>query len=732
MAVSLQIYESQVIQFLQSCTIVYSTMAKQINNNLIAAGYTVDNTDPTTWKYYLNLSGQYHSTDTVMQIQSLDTKTVIDFTVANLASNPKTAAAYVIGSTYYNNLCLQYPTQIDLIKSILYPADINVAITATDFTLLNWGSGYLESDEEEAIIYEINKFLKYAVTKWYFPFLSYESYYPWTFWGSLWQVLPNAIFAARLKYLKTSYVHSFHIWAYLQSKGIGDYSDILDRQQSLFLYRNIDYLIENRGTQANLVILVNNLLDTISVGLVGKTIYMNTATRAVSCQWTPEFVSTIIPTNNSQSLTIVPPESMVQLNSELVLAGLETNNNLTYVDDQQTLIGNTTLNVLPTKLVEIQKLGIDQKYGLVLIDFILDTLISMTVTGLYVAELDIVDPTTNIPISISTKDALALYYYATHRAKGEQPIDLPVVYSPSCAFQYGLTAADIPESYTYNGVTYPTASYLSVDNMISGATYPSQPVNDPNEFSTLVSDLFLVLLGNIRFSRTEGNYIAIKMFLHYMKNYVLQTTPYTYTLSTNPDYVSWSTALNLNGLLTQLDANSDYKTAYTNLTTAIASALVPWNTSTLNLYGFTPQSVEDIYDRLKSLFEQLCSYNIAFLDTNRNSTWWFLTERILAYPDQITASQSMSFNSVTGLPDISPVDSVVVTYNLVSVEASVSAVESVTETITEPDVISISSEQDASTIVDSFGINVQSITVSNTTLFSAASTMLTPVALATT
>lgn len=691
------------MQFLQSCTIIFSPLAAQINTNLIAQGVTVDETDPSTWAYYLNLSGQYHSSDTVMYIKSLDTHQSVEFTTTMLASSPKTAAAYTIGSSYYKALCQTYPTQIDLIKSILYPVDLETALASPDFTLLGWGEGYLESTEEEAIIQEINKFLTYASSSWYFEFFNYECYYIWTFWASIWQTLPNVIFAARLKYLKTSYVHSFHIWSYLESKGISDYSDILSRQQALFLYRNIEYLIENRGTQSNLILLVDNILDSLAVGLVGKTIYMNTATNAATCQWTPEFVSTIIPTVNSQSLTIIAPESMTELNADLIAAGLEINDTTTYIDTQQTKIGNTILNTLPTKIVEIQKLGIDQKYGSVLCNFLLDTLVSMITQGKYIAILDIIDPTTNIEISLSAKDALALYYYVLHRSIMEQPIDLPVVYVPTCAFQYNINIDDFPSEFTYNGFIYPTSSKLDISSMISGITYPSSPIIYPSDFSTLTSDLFLILIQDIRFSRTVGDFITLQMFLTYMKTYVLQTTPYTFTLSEYSDYTSWAENNNLTELFTQLDANYNYQTAYSNLATAITSALIPFGNSTVfSYYGYTPESVNDTYDRIKELFIQLCSYNITFLDTDRTNTWWFLHDRIMPWITNIQDTNSLEFNPVTGIYPLSATDTNYVSIDPLDHIAHVSITSSNNQLLTENDIVSVSSITDTNTILNPF------------------------------
>lgn len=773
MATSLQIYEAQVIQFLKSCTIVFSPMATLQNTNLTNGGIAISD-NPLDYKYYLNLSGQYFLNpadpynlispnplyDTMMQIQSLDSKALVDFTTSMLASNPKTQAAYTIGSSYYNNLCQKYPTQVDLIKSILYPVDAETAYNADDFTLLGWGEGYLEATEEEAIIQEINNFLTYASTAWYFPFLNYECYYTWTFWASLWQTLPNVIFAARLQNLQTSYVHSFHIWNYLMSRGISDYSDILTRQQALFLYRNINYLIENRGTQNNLIILVNNLLDSLAVGLVGKTIYMNTntpipttswqptftatgspqlvpslssylANSAEQCVWTPEFVSTIVPTNDSQSLTIIPPESMTQITDELYAAGLEIDDSASNIANLQTYIGNTTLNILPTKVLEIQKLGIDQKYGLVLINFIMDTWVSMVVSGLYTATLAITDPTTNIDISLDAKDALALYYYASIASEYSYPqlytpsdpttdrilpVNLPTIYTPSAAFQYNISEANFPETFIFNGVTYIVNDYLSIANTIEGISYPTIAIDNSDDFSEFVSNQFLLLINLIRFSRTNGNYITQKMFISFMKQYVLQTTPYTYTLSSSTTYTEWTNALNLTDLFTALNNNADPNTVWGNLGTTIISALIPWNTTVFNYFGFTPSSIDDQYDRIKELFVQLCSYNIAFLDTDRTNSWWFLSERVLAYISNQTDNLPIALDPLIALPEIIPLDTLSLNYDQLNREVSIDINDSIVFTVTDQAGPTTDSQMDtiplSTSLLTHVAINIPNDTIS--------------------
>jgi hypothetical protein len=657
LAANLQIYEQQALAFCQSCTIVFSPMATQINNNLLTQGIAVNQSDPTTWKYYLNLSGQYYpNVDTMMTVLSLDTQQVMDFTPANLAVSPKTAAAYTIGSSYYTTLCQVYPSQTDLIKSIIYPVDLETAINSPDFTLLGWGDGYLEANEQDAIIYELNNFLQYASSRWFLEWLSYEAYYVWTFWATLWQSLPLAIFAARLKYLHTSSANSFHIWSYLQSRGLADYSDILTNQQALFLYRNLEYLIQNKGKQSTLVILVNELLDSLNVGLVGKTIYMNTATNAAECQWTPEFVSTIIPTDNSQSLEVIAPETMTEINADLVAAGFDNNSSVSYVSRQQTQISLTPQNILPTKLVEIQQLGVDQKYGSVLNTFILDTLVWAITSGQYTPTVIVTDPTTKLNITLSGKDALALYYYCIQRSNYEQPINLPSVYSPTCAFQPHLTVNSIPTEFSLKGETFPTKAYLNAEGMVNGVGYPVGTVTSPVEFSNMVADLFVILVRYIQYTRTEGNQIALSMFLEYANTVILQTKAYDFSLDTHSTYAEWLPAVGASNIIGGIESKTTYPADYMALSTAIMTALLPENNPIYTFYGYTTTATDNLYDRLRSLFVQLCSYNICFLDTTRVNAWWILADPIVYQAQNQTNTTDLSIVVVPDIRETSAVE----------------------------------------------------------------------------
>ena len=75
------LYKSHVaenISLVQSMVLKSDSVIASSQRYLAALGIP-DSDDPRTWKYYLNLSGQYHNSDTKMVIISADTKADIIF-----------------------------------------------------------------------------------------------------------------------------------------------------------------------------------------------------------------------------------------------------------------------------------------------------------------------------------------------------------------------------------------------------------------------------------------------------------------------------------------------------------------------------------------------------------------------------------------------------------------------------------------------------------------------------
>ncbi len=606
-------YYQEVFNFVSSLTIKFSPMADSLNQTVANAGFAVDETTPTTWKYYLNLVGQYHTSDTLMYINSLDTQQQILFSPTILPNHPKTTAAYVPGNLFYTELCNKYPNQVDLIKSIVYPVpDINLAILADDFTILAYGTNLLETDEYDPVLQILEQFFSYVNRRWYFNFFSYEAYYTWTFWGLLWQQIVQMVLLVRIQSIKTTSVHSWHIWQYLASYGLSDYSDVLSRTQALFLYRNIAYIIANRGKQKTLVILADNLLSGLGVGLYGLDIWQQTTTGATLCQLTPELVPVGIPTTFINALPAESAETIAQVEQRLFNMGTEVNIAADYIASLTVQLGTTPINTMPTKLLELRQISTDLRFAAFLNCFLLDSLVYAIANNKYSTIIDFVEPTTSISLNLSVNQALLLYSYCAFKALGQQPTTIPTQYSIKSAFSLTPT---IPTTLVFDGYTYPLSDFTNVTNYLGSYAWPTSPCLSPTEFSACLSTQFQAAMNQIQISRMEEDRLTNKA-LNLLSNSVTVQETISLSLSTFTTYDTWLAAhsSSFGTMFSTFDAQTNPLQFYDNLAQLILSNLLP-ATPTFSRYG-NFAITNTAYAKFKQLFVQLCSYNILFLDTD--------------------------------------------------------------------------------------------------------------------
>ena len=131
-------YSEHCFNLIKTLSIKSSIHALLINEGLrdSLTDYEIPS-DKTKWKYYLNVSGEYHSSDSLMQVTSLDTREIIIFSKENLEIHVATADAYRYGSREYYSLVNKYPDKENLILGILNPCDINKAVDSEDGTILS-------------------------------------------------------------------------------------------------------------------------------------------------------------------------------------------------------------------------------------------------------------------------------------------------------------------------------------------------------------------------------------------------------------------------------------------------------------------------------------------------------------------------------------------------------------------------------------------------------------------
>lgn len=302
--VQLELYIREPINFLRTLTLKNSHFADLIWKNDVQPEYQ-DRLPAEMNPYYRHAHGEYiladdtteidgvqipnqriyRRLDEMIYIQSLDTQQQVPFTKETLAKHPKTASLYRIPNSYYTKLCESYPQYSDLIKSIVYPIQEEVWCprhqrmetfeTADNFTIFGYDEDMFQENERTSIYTAIKTTLEMVRVRWDVKEFDYEDMFPIVHQGILWHLLYLAIFGQRILNIRTSKVHEFHIWSYLNSKGVGDYRDVLTLNQALFLYRNINYLLKNKGTQKNFSILIGALLKPMNVALYSKSIVQN-------------------------------------------------------------------------------------------------------------------------------------------------------------------------------------------------------------------------------------------------------------------------------------------------------------------------------------------------------------------------------------------------------------------------------------------------------------------------
>jgi hypothetical protein len=235
------------------------------NKYLKAQGYVVLD-DPRTWKYYLNLTGRYHVSDRPIEVLSSDTYETIVLSRDTIVDHPITALDYGPGGSFHTELLERYPEHRELIPRILSPVDMEQAIEASEFTLLYWDDRHI-ADNEYGLIGTIQRWLYSYRDRWHLPsFGVSDGLYPASALALLYHNLVPTIINFRLENARTAEVDEFHRWAFLGSRyRLDRYKRYLDNRQSLFLYRNIDYLKFHVGKEVTLETLLTHITEPVNI-----------------------------------------------------------------------------------------------------------------------------------------------------------------------------------------------------------------------------------------------------------------------------------------------------------------------------------------------------------------------------------------------------------------------------------------------------------------------------------
>lgn len=403
-----------------------SIAADTINSDITLKNksFFIDELDLTSWKYYMNISGLYHTLDEPMYVTSLDTQNEILFNKDNLVIHTATAKAYQYGTRYYYSLINKYPNQEQLILGILYPCDINKAISSKNGTILSYPD-YLVESQESSLMIELEEYIIRYIERWYIPaFIITDPLYPAVFLGLLYLNIYIKLLNLRVKRCKTIEAHSFHIKEYLASHNNLDiYIPYMTLKQKLWLYRNINYLSRNNGKVEQFKILIQKLLTDRRIPISEFTVRQ---LGSFDDKFLPEILIRRKPVNpevNTADKKYFPIEDLETIEKKLVYGNTDYYDR--YRDEINTRLKLSTSNVLQSKDLESRMVDISNSVPVPIDNVLLYLWADLINLGMYDAIVTFKDSKTFEYVSIDAKDAFIYMQYITLSSLGVNITTIP-------------------------------------------------------------------------------------------------------------------------------------------------------------------------------------------------------------------------------------------------------------------------------------------------------------------
>lgn len=422
-----QLYVKDIIKLVKSFVIKSEITATSINARMLSLGIPVDLDDESTWKYYLNLSGQYHSADTPIKIISSDTQTEIELTKANLLSHPITAIEYGPNGINHTRLRRDNNRMDVFISGVFSNITLSQVLNAEDHQLLYWDNSRIAMNEID-LIPEVQKFIYNYVDRWNVGDYSLgDSLYQAAFYAGLVMNLVNEVRNIRLSFCNTPQVCEFHLWAELKGLyGLDAYRDTLTLPQALWFYRNMRHIILYTGRERILEALIEHIATPSNLDAL-KYDYIKTEQNLLN-SLVPDGRFTVRPYNDSR-IDITEDDVVTEAIALFESIDEAPDNREEFDQDLEVLTdlpNRTTINEFPVGQVKfvpatnlVADLLNDVQYKL---DYWVYLCSLNMFTGVYT--FDIPDKG---PINLTAKEALILYIYANSKAIG---IDLETIPEP--------------------------------------------------------------------------------------------------------------------------------------------------------------------------------------------------------------------------------------------------------------------------------------------------------------
>lgn len=595
---SYQIFIDDTIKLAETI-VVKSTETVEAMNQWVMDYYgksQVDPLYPDSFKYYKNLSGEYHFTDNEMTVASMDTLETIVFSKENLAVHTATKNGYRYGTRQYKELVSRYPNQETLILGILYPCDIDKAIAAPDGAILSYPTELVEP-QEYSLIPKLQSWINGFKTRWVNQqFGISDPLYPATHLGIMYLNMVPAILEFRLEACKTNEAHSYHIRQYLASHGFLDaYMNLLTLKQALWLYRNIAYIERNAGKQETFEWLVDHIMTERYLPLAEYTMRHDVTKQSENIY--PELIFVKDPVNDVDKYPTKRVKSLTQLLAkEDVMARDNYNYRIQHEAAIREEMENSLSNVVATKVLESSVVDYTNSSPYNLPDILFNHWITLSHDNQYRAVIVVTNPKSGDQVPLGVKDAFIFTWYAF------------------CA-SIGVELETIPSVLARRVLRRPTPSIDElmsiVDKKLVDVSTARQALSMQPRFDQLISteSFYQKCVEIYNAAQMQRNLIAYQE--HYVRRgmvHAMVSRIYCDRVvqlsDTNEPYSEWlaSRGIDLTGLTTD-----DLKTMYLNVLK-----------DATGMSNHSSNSLKDLQAGMVKLLTQLSSYSIQILTEINN------------------------------------------------------------------------------------------------------------------
>ncbi len=422
-------YVKDTLRLVRTLVVKIEALAIRDNRVLEEAGYPVS-TDKRTWRYYMNLNGDYHPTDEPMWVNSVETGEDILFNKANMAFYIATFREYQKGGYWFNRLVDKYQGQSELIKGILNPLPYEVTIPAPNYKILGYNKDLVLWNEGN-LIPRLETFINGYVPQLYNHEYIYTDNLVLPVLGimQLWNSIIMDIGSQRFEAIGSRNAHDFYIWARIDSYGdFSKYKASLSNEQTMWLYKNIAWLKMNPGAQYTFNLIMDNLLTPAGIPLASYDLVQNTATQIEDLTPTPLYRKLQLNLKEVYGLEPSYVDTRAMIEKERGLAKDNYDHTAQWYEDALRKGTHSLFSELPTKVLESKMMDYTNRHLNTKMSVTFNNWIYLAGKGYYRGRILVKDPKTGKDVRLSVGDAYYLWRYLTDLSRGQERDDIEPAY----------------------------------------------------------------------------------------------------------------------------------------------------------------------------------------------------------------------------------------------------------------------------------------------------------------